>query len=176
MGSFVFWGVGFWALGTGARKASSSILGGCFSIKIFPRIFADFCVIGWGFPSGTSGKELTCQCRKCKRHWFDLWVRKIPWRRARQPRQYSCLENPMDTGAWRVTVHGVVWTGTGLEQHSTHSHETGWGFRGTLRFVGTHRVGTGLIRVCREAWSSVLKTWLVSRIVGTKYHRLRGLK
>ena len=23
------------------------------------------------------------------------------------PLQYSCLENPMDSGAWRVTVHGV---------------------------------------------------------------------
>ena len=22
--------------------------------------------------------------------------------------QYSCLENPMDRGAWRATVHGVV--------------------------------------------------------------------
>ena len=24
------------------------------------------------------------------------------------PLQYSCLENPMDRGAWRDTVHGVV--------------------------------------------------------------------
>ena len=26
--------------------------------------------------------------------------------------QYSCLENPMDKGAWQATVHGVVksWT------------------------------------------------------------------
>ena len=24
------------------------------------------------------------------------------------PLQYSCLENPMDGGAWRATVHGVV--------------------------------------------------------------------
>ena len=24
------------------------------------------------------------------------------------PLQYSCLENPMDRGAWRVTVHGVT--------------------------------------------------------------------
>ena len=24
------------------------------------------------------------------------------------PLQYSCLENPMDTGAWRTTVHGVA--------------------------------------------------------------------
>ena len=28
------------------------------------------------------------------------------------PLQYSCLENPMDRGAWRATVHGVMksWT------------------------------------------------------------------
>ena len=28
------------------------------------------------------------------------------------PLQYSCLENPMDTGAWQFTVHDVVksWT------------------------------------------------------------------
>ena len=24
------------------------------------------------------------------------------------PLQYSCLENPMDKGAWRITVHGVA--------------------------------------------------------------------
>ena len=24
------------------------------------------------------------------------------------PLQYSCLEKPMDTGAWRATVHGVT--------------------------------------------------------------------
>ena len=24
------------------------------------------------------------------------------------PLQYSCLENPMDGGGWRVTVHGVA--------------------------------------------------------------------
>ena len=24
------------------------------------------------------------------------------------PPQYSCLENPMDRGAWQVTVHGVT--------------------------------------------------------------------
>ena len=24
------------------------------------------------------------------------------------PPQYSCLENPMDRGAWRATVHGVA--------------------------------------------------------------------
>ena len=33
----------------------------------------------------TIGQEPACQCRRCKRCRFDPWVRKIPWRRARQP-------------------------------------------------------------------------------------------
>ena len=28
------------------------------------------------------------------------------------PLQYACLENPMDRGAWRATVHGVAELGT----------------------------------------------------------------
>ena len=31
------------------------------------------------------------------------------------PLQYSCLENPMDRGAWRATVHGVAKSQTQLE-------------------------------------------------------------
>ena len=34
---------------------------------------------------GVSGKESTYQCRTYKRHGFDPWVRKIPWRKAWQP-------------------------------------------------------------------------------------------
>ena len=30
-----------------------------------------------------------------------------PGRGNGNPLQYSCLENPMDRGAWRATVHGV---------------------------------------------------------------------
>ena len=30
------------------------------------------------------------------------------------PLQYSCLENPMDRGAWRATVHGVTKSQTRL--------------------------------------------------------------
>ena len=37
------------------------------------------------FPGGASGKEHACQCRRHKRCGFDPWVRKMPWRRARQP-------------------------------------------------------------------------------------------
>ena len=36
------------------------------------------------FPGGSGGKEPACQCMRHKRCGFDLWVRKIPWRRAWQ--------------------------------------------------------------------------------------------
>ena len=32
------------------------------------------------------------------------------------PLQYSCLENPMDTGAWQATVHGVAKSQTQLSK------------------------------------------------------------
>ena len=34
------------------------------------------------------------------------------------PLQYSCLENPMDRGAWRTTVHGVTKCQTQLSRHA----------------------------------------------------------
>ena len=37
------------------------------------------------------------------------------------PLQYSCLENPMDRGAWLATVHGVTKSQTRLKQLSTHT-------------------------------------------------------
>ena len=40
-----------------------------------------------GFPGGASGEELTCQCKRHKRHGLDPWAGKIPWRWAWQPTQ-----------------------------------------------------------------------------------------
>ena len=37
------------------------------------------------------------------------------------PLQYSCLENPMDRGAWRAAVHGVTKSRTWLKRLSTHA-------------------------------------------------------
>ena len=43
---------------------------------------------------------------------FNPWVGKIPGRGNGNPLQYSCLENPMDRGAWWATVHRLAksWT------------------------------------------------------------------
>jgi len=46
-----------------------------------------------------SGKESTCQCRRCRRHGFDPWVRKISWRRKWQSTPVFLPENPMERGA-----------------------------------------------------------------------------
>ena len=35
-------------------------------------------------------------------------VGRVPGEGNGNPLQYSCLGNPMDRGAWRVTVHGVA--------------------------------------------------------------------
>ena len=37
------------------------------------------------------------------------------------PLQYSCLENPMDRGAWQSIVHGVAQSRTPLKRLSTHA-------------------------------------------------------
>ena len=47
-------------------------------------------------------KNLPANAGDVKRHGFDPWVGKIPWRRAWQP---TCLENAMDRGAWWAIVH-----------------------------------------------------------------------
>ena len=53
------------------------------------------------------------------KHEFDLWVRKIPWRRAWQPTPRSCLENPMNRGDWQATVHSIAKSQTGLKHLCT---------------------------------------------------------
>ena len=37
------------------------------------------------FPDGPSGKETTCQGRRCERLGLNPWVKNNPWRRARPP-------------------------------------------------------------------------------------------
>ena len=44
---------------------------------------------------------------------WETWVQSLGWEDSpggghSNPLQYSCLENPMDRGAWQATVHGVT--------------------------------------------------------------------
>ena len=51
------------------------------------------------FPGGSEGKESVCNAGH---------PGLIPGEGNGNPFLYSCLENPMDRGAWQVTVHGVT--------------------------------------------------------------------
>jgi len=58
-----------------------------------------------GLPWWLGVKESACQC---KRHGFDSWVRKIPWRRKWHPTPIFLPGQSMDRGDWRAIVNGVA--------------------------------------------------------------------
>ena len=71
-----------------------------------------------GFPNGSDGKESVC--RAGDRSLIPGSGRS-PGGGHGNPLQYSCLENPMDRGAWRAAVHGVAESQTRLKRLSTHA-------------------------------------------------------
>ena len=66
------------------------------------------------------------------------------------PLQYSCLENPMDGGAWEATVHGVAKSQTRLNDFifTFHFHAlekemtTHWRIPGTEESIGLPSMGS----------------------------------
>ena len=64
-----------------------------------------------GFPGGSDCEESACNAG-------DLGLingsGRFPGAGNGNPLQYSCLENSMDRGAWRTTVHGVAKSRTQL--------------------------------------------------------------
>ena len=90
----------------------------------------------------------------------EIWCSRRVWQPVlANTLQYSCLENPMDGGAWWAAVHGVAKSWTRLsdftftfhfpaleKQMATHSSVLAWRFPGTgepggLPSMGSHRVG-----------------------------------
>ena len=95
--------------------------------------------------------------------WGCLWALTITAITNREgdgtPLQYSCLENPMDGGAWQAAVHGVLKSQTWLsdftftfhfhaleKEMATHSSVLAWRIPGTgepggLPSLGSDKVG-----------------------------------
>ena len=81
-----------------------------------------------GFPGGASGKESTCQSRRCRRYESDLWVGKISWGRKWQPTAViwpgklhgqRSLAGPQSMGSQRVGHDWVhTYTQAGENQRS----------------------------------------------------------
>ena len=64
-----------------------------------------------GFPLGSVGKESACNAGD---QGSLPGSGRSPGEGNGNPLQYSCLENPVDTGAWRAPVHGVTRIGHDL--------------------------------------------------------------
>ena len=76
--------------------------------------------------------------------WSSVGRRRRQW----HPLQYSCLENPMDGGAWWAAVHGVAKSRTRLSdfpftfhfhalvEMAPHSRVLAWRIPGTGSLVG----------------------------------------
>ena len=57
------------------------------------------------FPGGSEGKESACNVGD---PGLIPGLGRSPGEGHGNPLQYSCLENPMDGGAWQAIVHGVT--------------------------------------------------------------------
>ena len=75
------------------------------------------------------------------------------------PLQYSCLENPMDRGAWQAAIHGVMKSWTRLsdftftfhfhaleKEMATHSSVLAWRIPGTGEPGGLPSMGLDRVR------------------------------
>ena len=113
------------------------------------------------------------------------------------PLQYSCLENPMDGGAWRAAVHGVAEGQTRLsnftfafhfpaleKEMATDSSVLAWRIPrmvepGGLPSLGSHRVGHDWSDLAAAAWWQVLSRLIVvtiSQLIEIPYHYAVYLK
>ena len=86
-----------------------------------------------GVPGGTGSNEPTCHCRRSKRHGFDPWVRKIPWRRAWQP---TPVFLPGESHGQRSLAGCSPWGRTESDTAEATEHAPTWGKWGCPRRRG----------------------------------------
>ena len=90
-----------------------------------------------------SGKESTCQCRRQRRWGSVPGSGRSLGEGNDNPLQYSCLENPMDRGAWQAPVHGVTKSQTWLSTHTRLRTELSSKFSLTILLFSFYSISLG---------------------------------
>ena len=75
-------------------------------------------IAGRGFPSGSVVKNPPANAQDAVDAGSILGSGRYSGKRSGIPLQYSCLENPMDRGAWQATVQRSAKSPTRLSIHS----------------------------------------------------------
>ena len=130
----------------GEREADGWLAYSC-SLRTVPptlRMHCSFCFSprmrwGFGFPWCLSSKKSACKARDAGDSGLISGSRRSPGGGHGNPLQYSCLENPMDRGAWWAIVHGVAKSWRRVKQLSMHARGGGrW-----IRRAGISNVASG---------------------------------
>ena len=74
-----------------------------------------------GFPDSSEGKESACNAGDTGDEGSIPGSGRSPGGGNGNPPQHSCLENPMDRGAWQATVYSITKNWTLLKQLSMHA-------------------------------------------------------
>ena len=106
-----------------------------------------------------------CQCRRCRDSCSIPGSGRSPGNGNGNPLQYSCLENPMERGAWWATVHGVTKSQTQLKWLSMCAHTMCWasnahwvprGQRGQGGKASSPETPGAFSALTRKVWSNAL--------------------
>ena len=118
----------------------------------------DSCSQGRMIKPGRGGRYICINCARSVSPIHKALLKTLCGEGNGTPLQYSCLENPMDGGAWWAAVHGVARSRTRLsdftftfhfyaleKEMATHSSVLAWRIPGTgepggLPSMGSHRV------------------------------------
>ena len=165
-------GGAWWAAGHGVAKSRTRLSDFTFTFyfhALEKEMATHSSVLAWRIPGtgslvgcclwGRKGSEVKVSASNAGDPGLIPGSGRSPGERNGYPIQYSCLENSMDRGAWRATVHGVTKSQTRLsnltftfhfhtleKEMATHSSVLAWripgmGEPGGLLSMGSHRVG-----------------------------------
>ena len=101
-------------------------------------------------PRLLNGKEPACQCRRRR---FGLWVRSPEVGSGHHSNIYSCMENPMDKGAWLATVQRLFGVAKSQTQLSNWAH---------TRYVQVYKNRSSLIAHLVKNLPVMQETWVRS--------------